>query len=71
MASHLDEIQLDTGCISGFKTSQNGQVIHTYRGIPYAAPPVGDLRWKPPQPAAARIAAACPLFLCPWLCLRR
>jgi para-nitrobenzyl esterase len=27
-----------------------GKAIHVYRGIPYAAPPVGDLRWKPPQP---------------------
>ncbi len=29
-----------------------GKEVHIYRGIPYAAPPIGDLRWKPPQPAA-------------------
>jgi para-nitrobenzyl esterase len=41
-------LEIDSGYISGTVISDNP--VHIFRGIPYAAPPVGDLRWKPPQP---------------------
>ena len=41
----------------------------TYLGIPYGAPPVGDLRWKPPRPRApwapAVLSATTPPPTCP------
>ena len=40
-----DPIKTAHGTIEG--TEANG--IRVFRGIPFAAPPVGDLRWKPPQ----------------------
>jgi len=43
-----DPIKIDTGQISGTTVGE----LHIYKGIPFAAPPVGDMRWKPPQPAA-------------------
>jgi para-nitrobenzyl esterase len=46
-----DTIQIETGLISGVK-SNSGDVI-AFKGIPFAAPPVGELRWKAPQPAKA------------------
>lgn len=47
-ASAVDEpVQLTHGAVSGIETDNGGQA---FLGIPYAAPPVGDLRWKAPQP---------------------
>ncbi|QEH78684.1 carboxylesterase family protein [Sphingomonas sp. C8-2] len=37
------------GRVRGLSVSAD---IWGYHGIPYAAPPVGPLRWRPPQPAA-------------------
>jgi para-nitrobenzyl esterase len=44
-----DIIQLHSGPISG--TAEDG--MRAFPGIPYAAPPVGSLRWKPPQEVAS------------------
>jgi para-nitrobenzyl esterase len=48
----VDPIKIDTGYISGTMIGDVGKEARIYRGIPCAAPPVGDLRWKPPQPVA-------------------
>lgn len=48
----MNPIKLDTGVVTGTVVGKTGQEVSIYKGIPYAAPPVGDLRWKPPQPVA-------------------
>ncbi len=44
-------IRTDSGMVEGAK-SADGK-IQLFKGIPYAAPPIGDLRWKAPQPVTA------------------
>src|SRR3954465_12200855 len=41
-------VTIDTGTLEGLDTAG----VMVFRGIPYAAPPVGDLRWKPTQAPA-------------------
>lgn len=41
-------ITLGYGTIQGMREGD----VTVYRGIAYAAPPIGDLRWRPPQPPA-------------------
>ncbi|MFZ0745142.1 MAG: carboxylesterase/lipase family protein [Terracidiphilus sp.] len=50
--AHADSLTVKTGQgkVQG-KTINDGKV-RAFLGIPYAAPPVGDLRWKAPQPPA-------------------
>lgn len=40
-------VRIESGMVQG--TSEEGLTL--YRGIPFAAAPVGDLRWRPPKPA--------------------
>jgi para-nitrobenzyl esterase len=45
-------VPLDSGLISG-TASKLSKDISVFKGIPYALPPVGELRWKPPAPVKA------------------
>jgi len=47
-AALAETVKVEGGLLKG--TEEDG--LEVYRGIPYAAPPINDLRWRPPQPAA-------------------
>ena len=57
-------VETTSGRVAGTQT----QEIAVFRGLPYAAPPVGALRWRAPQPAvawpgtrdASKVGHACP-----------
>jgi para-nitrobenzyl esterase len=44
----LDVVRLDSGLVGNAVESSPG--VRVFKGIPFAAPPVGDFRWREPQP---------------------
>src|SRR2546425_3626006 len=45
-----EQVRIETGLIAGtISTSQPS--VRAFRGIPFAAPPLGENRWRAPQPA--------------------
>lgn len=52
---HPPRAAIDAGIVEGLREGQ----VNAFLGVPYAAPPVGEYRWRPPQP------------LTPWAGVRR
>jgi len=52
-AASNDVVKLDSGQVAGIAgaTLVNNE-MRIFKGIPFAAPPVGNLRWRAPQPVA-------------------
>jgi para-nitrobenzyl esterase len=73
-SSQPPTVTLEVGVLEGtrFGSMQNEVA---FLGVPYAAPPVGELRWKPPQPVnkwtgtreAIQFGPVCPQLPAPWL----
>jgi para-nitrobenzyl esterase len=66
-----DVVKIDSGQLAG--TLGTDPNVRVFKGIPYAAPPVGALRWRPPAPvkpwkgvrAADKYGLSCPQHLRP------
>ncbi|HVQ29102.1 MAG TPA: carboxylesterase family protein, partial [Vicinamibacteria bacterium] len=48
LLSAADQVQVTGGVIEG--TVGSDPTVRVFRGVPFAAPPVGALRWKAPHP---------------------
>jgi para-nitrobenzyl esterase len=51
VAADTNQVTVDSGKLQGITNCD--QTVRIFRGVPFAAAPVGDLRWKGPQPAAS------------------
>ena len=66
-------VRLELGWLEGMQF--NSPQGAAFLGVPYATPPVGELRWKPPRPLSAwggtrkatELGAACPQLPAKWL----
>jgi para-nitrobenzyl esterase len=72
--SKTPRVTVESGVLEGTQFGQSPNET-AFLGVPYAAPPVGGLRWKPPLPAAkwhgpwnaAEFGPACPQLPAGWL----
>jgi para-nitrobenzyl esterase len=72
--SSAPTVTLVSGRLRGMRFGNERNQV-AFLGVPYAAPPTGELRWKPPEPVArwagmgdaTQFGAACPQLPEPWL----
>src|SRR5262245_7495476 len=50
-AAVTEPVRTENGLVAGV-AGTNSPEVRIFKGLPFAAPPVGNLRWQAPQPAA-------------------
>jgi para-nitrobenzyl esterase len=51
-AERAPQVRIDAGLVEGARSAQDARIL-AFKGIPYAASPAGEARWKPPRRVAA------------------